>query len=267
MAALAVEYGPEGGSNRRGAEALRGFGPLIVASLIAHALVVAGAVAYLGWTARPRVDLESLPVELVSLGTPRDPELLPRKVKAPPPGPKPQLEGAPAPSEEGVAIEGKAPDASKAEAAPRPKRKTRKRERKLSSEARRLLAGGPDRELDEAIAKVEAAEGRPDGFVGGTTTDPSAAANAYEARVKALLQARYELPLTVQAQRRFLQAVVVLYIDRRGHILRHEFVERHASQPFMNALEKLLSTVELPPPPKELVSTYRTEGLAIRFKP
>lgn len=234
--------------------AKRGFMPLVVASTMLHVGIFGGAVALASLRPEPRIDLNAIPVELVALGKPRDPKLLPRKVRrAAARDPAPVA----APTADGVALEAKSKK-------PAP----RKKPRKLSAAARKLLAGGGEPDLDAALERLEAPEGLETGSNLGTTTDPARAANAYEAQVAALLRSRYKLPLTIpSSQRRFLVAELVLFIDRRGRVTRHTFTKRHPNAAFMGALESLLKSVTLPPPPKSLARGYASEGLAVRFKP
>lgn len=264
---------PVGGIGSR-QRARQGFGPLVAGSAALHVALFAAVAIAAGGRSTPPLDLQALPVELVTLGKPRDPKLLPRKVRPPPPAPEPAPappsgeSGSAAPTKDAVAleIEKKAAEAKKKEEA-RKAEKPSKQKRRLSAGARRLLEGGGRDDIDDVLERFEEPEGAEDGFVDGTTTDPSASANAYEAHVKAALKRNYELPAHLQARKQFLEAVVVLYIGPDGKILRHEFVQRHANEQFMAALEKLFATLELPPPPKDNARRYREEGLGIRFKP
>ncbi|MEL6185379.1 MAG: hypothetical protein AAFU79_12210 [Myxococcota bacterium] len=248
-------------SMERSREANRGLTGLILASFVLHGVLVGGAVIAAEWSATPRVDVNALPVELVSLGKPRDPKLLPRKVRRRAATSPQEAAPDPAPS-------AKAPDAVALEGKKPPKAKSRPK-KKLSATARALLEDdGEASALDDALAKLEEAEGIPEGSRLGTTTDPSQAASAYEAQVAAVLRSRYKLPLTIpSAQRRFLEAELVLFIDRRGRLVRHAFTKRHPNAAFMGALENLLRSVEFPAPPSNLARTYATQGLAVRFKP
>lgn len=242
-----------------------GFLPLVVASTVVHVGVFGAAVALANLNPQPRADLTALPVELVSLGKPRDPKLLPRKVRRRA-SKTPEAPAVSPPKADAVALDGKTKSDKKSRTDQ--KSRTPKKPRKLSAAAEALLAGGGDPDLDDALAKLEDPEGRPDGSRLGTTTDPAHAANAYEAQVAALLRARYKLPLTIpSSQRRFLAAELVLYIDRNGRVTRHVFTKRHPNAAFMGALENLLRSVQLPPPPRALAAGYAREGLAVRFKP
>ncbi len=224
---------------------------MVVLSLLLHGGAFA-AISYAQWLKAPRPQIQNaIPVELVKLGKPRDPNLLPRKVRPPPP-----------PPDEGINL-----DTKNSKKPPPKRRKPEKTQDKMSDAARRLLEARPDPDLDKALAKIEEDEGAADGSIYGTTTDPNKAAKGYAAKVSALLHQRYSVPeLIPKAQRRFLVAEVILYVESSGRISRHEFIKEHPNKLFMNALVRLLKTTTLPPPPKELASQYRREGLAIRFK-
>lgn len=243
-------------------EANRGFGRLLVISVALHGALGAGGLY--AATLRPSrsIDPPTVPVELVTLGRPRDPKLLPRRSSA---APRRQKERTSPPPKDAVPLDANG-DAKKA----RPKASSGKRratDPDLSDAARRLLEGADPR-LDQALEKLETPEGRPEGSPLGTTTDSTNAARAYEAQLAAVLKSRYQMPATIPpSQRRFLEARVALFIDGRGRVTRYEFVERHANMAFMSALEGLLKTVELPAPPLELAPEYASKGVEIHFKP
>src|SRR5687767_11505176 len=90
---------------RRKKSANRAFLPIVILSLALHAGVIVSVVYAQHRTPRLPPPTDAIPVQLVRLGKPRDPELLPRKVAEPPPAAEP---------EQGVALE-KEPEAPKAE--------------------------------------------------------------------------------------------------------------------------------------------------------
>lgn len=230
----------------------RGFAGVLVASLTVHVVAFAAVVYAQSRKPRLRTPTGAIPVELVRLGKPRDERLLPRK-RTP----------APAPPPDAVALQ----TSEKPPRNPPPKR-SKSTDERMSAAARRLLQQAPDPRLDEALDKIEAPEGSADGSVHGTTTDPNRAARGYEARVGALLKQRYRIPELIPAsQRSFLVAEVVLFIETNGRISRHEFTKHHPNQLFMQALERLLKTTKLPPPPRAVRRRYRDEGMVVRFVP
>ena len=72
-----------------------GFVGWVAVSVLIHGGAV-GGVVYAQTLKPPRVDLqEAIPVELVRLGKPRDPKLLPRLAPPPPPAPPPPAQPPP----------------------------------------------------------------------------------------------------------------------------------------------------------------------------
>ena len=258
----------------------RGFSAWIVFSLLIHGGVV-GGVVYAQSLRPPKIKLsDSIPVELVQLGEQRDPRLLPRKAPPPPPPAEPpatEVEppaepappvAPPPPPPAAVALETQNTPPPKPDKPKKEKPKPSKRKPRLSRAAQQLLNSGASSEgqLDDVLARLEKREGSPDGHRSGTTTDPAKALQGYGAAVKAAMQEAYAIPAAIpSAQRRFLKATVVLYIDRRGRITKYNFAERHSNQLFMSALEKLLKTIKLPAPPASLRRRMATEGIDVIF--
>ncbi len=220
----------------------------LVGSSLIHAAGLGAAVFAQARAPRPPALADAIPVQLVRLGKPRDPKLLPRKVAPPPPGPR---SAAPPTPRSAVPIEGDG---------------TQDREPSLSKAAERLLASGSELTLDEAVERLEEAEGSPLGAPEGTTT--SGEIDPYTMEVTRRLQAAYTIPVTVPAaQRPFLFAEVILYLNRDGSVRSFSFTERHQNEQFMRALEAMLKTVKLPAPPRERVKELTREGLPVRFRP
>jgi colicin import membrane protein len=242
-------------SRDRRYRANRGFVGIVVVSLLMHV----GIGAYVLWKQNKRPAVadfrDSIPVQLVALGKKRDPKLLPRKVEEPPPAPV---------EEQGVAL-----DMNKDSTPQDPSKKKEKKptEKKLSDAARRLLEGD-NTKLEQALDKIEDREGDPDGDVHGTTTDNANAAAGYTRAIIKTLQSNYRLPETIPAgQRSFLKAKVLLYIERDGTISKYDFEEKHPNEIFMGALESLLKSIKLPPPPPAQADAYREGGVLVIFRP
>lgn len=231
----------------------RGFKWVLMGSFALH-FGIFGAVVYAQSLKPKRQVHNAIPVELVRLGKPRDPKLLPRKVRrAPPP-----------PADDAVALDtGKKPDPSQK----KPERRRREKEPTMSDAARRLLESANDDALDDALAKIEEPEGSPDGVPEGTTTDPTKAARGYAAKAGASLKRAYQLPDLLKAQQQFLSAEILIHVEPNGRISSYEIVKRHSNDLFMSALERLLKSHQLPPPPPELAERFRTDGILLRFKP
>ncbi len=230
-----------------------GFGWVVLVSIIFHGGALAAAVIVQGKQGRDRPINTAIPVKLVRLGKKRDPKLLPRKV-AP----------APLPPPEAVVLE---TASSKKPVPVKPKAAKPKTQTRPSARAQEILSGRAA-VLDNALRKIEEPEGDPLGDVRGTTTDAAHAATGYAQAVSAALQSAYSVPELIPAsERRFLEARVVLYIQPNGAIARVEFVKRHPNKLFMSALEKLLKTLTLPPPPAKLARRFRKTGLEVKFSP
>ena len=234
----------------------RGFFIMLGLSIFVHGCAVPGLALFKG-DSKPKVDLSrAIPVQLVKLGKRRNPKLLPRIARnAPPPPPS-----------EGVALDRgkkkKQPNKSK-----KRNRKAEKKEQKISDAARRMLESNA---LDDALDKfsTDEPEGDPDGDIDGTTTDATNAAAGYHRDIVKVLKAKYKVPTVIpRAQRQFLKARVVLFIEGNGQISDFEFIERHPNQVFMRALDSLLKTVKLPPPPRKQAREYRRNGVEIIFRP
>lgn len=225
------------------------FTAMIVASLFVHGSAIAGLAIWKGKTTK-RVDLSrAIPVRLVRLGKKRDPKMLPRLVRAA------------APKDDGVAL-----DTSKSEK-PKPPTAKPEKPKEMSDAAKQMLAG---RSLDDAFAKIDddEPEGDPEGDPSGTATEGATMADKYHREIVRTLQAAYRVPTVIPAsQRQFLKARVVLFIERNGRVASYEFVERHPNKVFTGALESLLRSIELPPPPAKQAKIYRDDGVEIIFRP
>jgi hypothetical protein len=239
------------GTARR-SEASRGFARVLGLSLAIHGAAVGGVVFAQSRRPPPPPPVRAMPVELVRLGKPRDPKLLPRLAGGRPAAAAPGAVALDAPATAKVTDAAKAP--------------------RLSAAARRMLEAGSTAEpssLDRALARIaEPPEGREDGSPRGTATDAASAASGYAALVAQALKEAYRLPDTIPAgQRQFLRARVVLKVERDGRVSAHEFVEAHPNQAFMGALATLLQGIRLPPPPPKLARQLATGGLEVVFKP
>ncbi|MEM7675892.1 MAG: hypothetical protein AAF449_07805 [Myxococcota bacterium] len=251
-----------------------GFNLWLFGSVLLHGGAI-GGIVYAQSLRPPRIDLsKSMPVELVRLGKPRDERLLPRKAPPPPPAPPPaqvveppppEPPPPPKPADTAVPLETKTPE----EPPPKKKDPPKKPPPKLSAAAKKLLAaaGSSEASLDDAMAKLDQ-EGSEDGSRVGNTTDPARAAAGYKRDIAEALRVGYEVPAPIPAaQRRFLKARVVLFIDRRGRIKKYEFTERHSNVLFMSSLEKLLRSIKLPEPPKALRRQVARSGVEVIFSP
>jgi len=228
----------------------RGFAPLFILSLLVHAGALGAVVFGQHLRGKPKVVMNSIPVQLVKLGKLRDPNLLPQITRPPPP-----------PPDEGIALD----TANNSKPNEQTKEKPKPKDPQLSDAAKRLLETRPD-DLDKAIGRIEEDEGSPDGSIYGTTTDPTNAAKGYAAEVAAIIKANYVLPKTITpSEHRFLTAQVVLYIQRDGTVSKYEIVKIHDNEAFKRALEAVLQRLKLPPPPAANAAEYAENGLGVNF--
>jgi TonB family protein len=187
---------------------------------------------------------------LVRLGARRDPSLLPRRdVAAPPPPKVVEVPGA-----KPLAIKARDPSAPRAPAKPRPDSKSR---------------------LLDLFAKVDAkaASEPPPGDPEG---DPEGDANGaeegerYFGLILAKARRNYGVTKTIPPQELIrLKAVVVLYISPTGELLKDPEIQvSSGNEQFdQDVLLALRKAAPFGPPPKNLVETVGTVGVAIEARP
>jgi TonB family protein len=128
--------------------------------------------------------------------------------------------------------------------------------------------GGRDA-LAQVISRFEstAPEGSPDGDPLGTESDGDVG-DRYLAAVTRALQETYTLPSTIsERERMYLTATVLLFIEPDGRVARWQFAQRSQNPVFDGALERAIQTARVPPPPPEMAQRYRTQGLAVLYRP
>jgi colicin import membrane protein/protein TonB len=233
--------------------------PAVVVSVAVHAgLLVVATLAPRGHAID--LDQQVVTARLVRLGTPRPPELLPRKEATPPPAaespaPAPAPIAPPAPaSPKAIALpSSKAPPAApKAAAAPARAEKAGK------------AAGS---RLSSVLSEVrhELQEGSAEGDPLGDASE--AEGDQYLARVVRALRQNYRLPETLSDRDRIsLTATLVLHVEADGRIAGWEFEKHSTSTAFDDALERAVRDTRLPPPPPEQRDAYRRGGLRVVFK-
>jgi colicin import membrane protein len=236
--------------------------PTIAVSLLVHAVVVG---AMLWRHPVTLVDLNQKPIvaRLVRLGETRPKEFLPRKDAAPPPGPVAATPPAPEPP--------KAAPPPKADALPPPKAAPAKpaaaAPKVARAEPQQRPGGGGLASALSRISKEQKVYGSPDGDARGDA-DEGEAGDQYLALVTRALQETYNLPATISDKERLhLRATVVLFIEPDGRIARHQFESRSGNPMFDSALERAIRDARLPPPPAEMRARYRTQGLAVLYRP
>jgi colicin import membrane protein len=227
--------------------------PTVIASVIAHALVVTWGIAR---RPPPPIDLAQKPIiaKLVRLGEKRPEEWLPRKeAEAPPP---------PAPAAAAPVLPAAATPAKLAAPAPRaPPRPP----------APSPAAGKPGgTSLASILSKVQRQAddqrwGDPSGDPSGNS-ETGTEGDRYLALVQSALQSAYVVPATIsERERLYLKATVVLLIEPNGKILDFRFEARSGNPAYDAALERAIRAVRLPPPPPDVREQFRRSGFGVNF--
>jgi colicin import membrane protein/protein TonB len=233
--------------------------PMIAASFALHAAAIGGLV----WHAArsPKIDLDQKPIvaRLVRQGELRPRELLPRKQAAPAPAPAPEVAVAPAPK----------PAAPVPAPAPAPSAKAPAAKPAAPVAAAPRAPGTSTNALAQALGRIEQEKvyGDPDGDPRGDA-DEGEAGDQYLALVTRALQDTYVLPSTISDRERMhLRATVVLFIEPDGRVSRWSFEDRSGNAVFDAALERAVRAARLPPPPAGMRDRYRSQGLAVLYRP
>jgi len=230
------------------------FWPAATLSVAVHAAVIAWAVVQ----TPPPLDLDRKPLHarLVRLGEEKPESYLPRKAEeAPPPEPPPAeappvVPEAPAPTPPSAPV-AKAPPARKGN---------------VPADARgraSALGSAMTRVQREVIA--EQRWGDPSGEAGGDSEESEG--DRYQALVERALRQNYDVPSTISdAERLYLSATVLVFVEQDGRIARWRFEHRSGNPAFDAALERTLRAAHLPPPPEGQRDSYRRTGLQVTFK-
>ena len=206
-----------------------------------HVTVVAAAFFLPRFFDRPRPLRKPVIAHLVALGKPRDPRLMPRKESEPPPGGAQSRPGVP----------------SSGKTAPREPTRQELMERALAGAERRSKGEKPDPE------RAGQETGSPSGSAASAEEGEK-----YFGEVEDRIHANYVVPSVIsERERLYLSATVVIYIGRDGTIVKHVMTKPSGNSFIDQALVLTLQRTRLPPPPPELASLVRDEGLEINFKP
>ncbi|HET7752917.1 MAG TPA: TonB C-terminal domain-containing protein [Anaeromyxobacteraceae bacterium] len=247
--------------------------PTIAVSLALHAAFVALVLVKHG---PPPIDLNQKPIvaRLAKRGELRPKQFLPRKEEPKPSGPPAAAEPAPkpAPAAQPQPVVAKAPTPSPAaippaKAAPAKPQPTRAAQAAPAKGTPSRASGGGG--LASVMTQMKANEpsyGDPNGDpLGDSETGEG---DPYLALVTRSLQETYVLPSTISDKERVsLSATVLLFIQPDGKIADWRFERRSGNPVFDGALEHALRTARLPPPPPERRAVYRSQGLAVVYRP
>lgn len=91
--------------------------------------------------------------------------------------------------------------------------------------------------------------------------------DAYLTEIYNRIRGNYIIPDIInEKQRKELQAIVVIYIDPTGRLIKTEFEKKSGNPHFDNALlNAIKKSSPFKPPPKERTKEYRTIGIGINF--
>jgi protein TonB len=224
-----------------------GLWPFVLASVVGHVLIAAGALT-LSWAlSSPRVDLEQKPIRasLVRLGKKRDEKLLPRKEEPPPPPSKAAEVPSPTPAPPDKAVKLPSKDAKPEKAAD-----TRK-------------------SLFDALSKVarrDELEGDPEGDPNGDSAVQEG--ERYFGLLKSVVQRNYDVSDTIpEAERRTLKAEVALYIGAGGELIDVKLAKPSGNDLFDSAVVGAVKKASpFAPPPPHLAESLKRQGVAIVFR-
>lgn len=239
--------------------------PTLAVSLALHAAFV----GFVVWQRAPApLDLNQKPIvaRLVKRGELRPKEYLPRKEAAPPPGPPPAPEPTPAPAPQPKPAPAPSPAAMPPPRAAPAKPQPAPKPAPSRAPPARASGGGGLAGVMSRMQQEEKSYGNPEGDPLGDSEvgegDP------YLALVTRSLQDTYVLPSTISEKERIsLSATVVLFIESDGRVSRYQFERRSGNPTFDGALERAIRTARLPPPPAEKRALFRTQGLAVVYRP
>ena len=234
--------------------------PAVVASALAHVLVVGWAVAR---RPPPPMDLAQKPIvaKLVRLGQKRPEQWLPRKEAAPPPATAPAAPPAP------VAAPTPPPPA----ASPSPRAKPAPPRAAAPSPSAPAGPARPVASLSSILSKVQRQQeeerwGDPNGDPAGDSD--TGEGDQYLAQIDRALHANYAAPVTIpERERLYLQSRVILWIEPDGRVARWRQERSSGNPTFDAAVEKTLKlTARVTPPPDRLRDLYRRDGIALIFQ-
>lgn len=235
------------------------FWPAAILSAAIHATAVVLALS----RAQPPLDLDrtSLHAHLVRLGEPKPETFLPRKdlVQTPVATAPPSVAPAVAPASPTTA--------ASAPLAATPQKVVKKAALAASSPTPRnsTLASVASRVQHELVKEERSPWGDPNGDLAGDASE--AEGDRYAALVVTALKNSYELPSTIsEKERLYLSAVVRVFIEPDGHLLRFTFEKRSGNAEFDDALERTVRAARLPPPPDTERELCRRTGLLVNFK-
>jgi len=200
-----------------------------------------------GWLREnSHTDQRSRITALLRKGKPKDPKHLPRKLPAPRAAAAKELRSK-TPS---------AADAKQKRAAAEPNKDYSK---DINAALASLTQEGGGKELEDP-------EGSPDGVENGTALI-ARLGDEYETKIFKAIKAEYSIPEVIPPRERmFLQARVLITLNRAGAIRDLTFEKRSGNDLFDSAIEAAIRrSAPFPPPPAELADEYASGGLPMNF--
>ncbi|MBF5044264.1 TonB C-terminal domain-containing protein [Aggregicoccus sp. 17bor-14] len=237
----------------------------LLASVMAHAVLVASGLIYNLVIAKPALPLDAKPITatLVRQGKPRDKALLPRKEELPPP-PKEEKAAptppAPTPEPAKPVEAGPAPLAVPAAAKPPPQKGD------SAAERRKKLFGAFDR-TSKSKSEPEELEGEEDGDPNGDSA--TAEGERYYGLLSSQVKRRYDVSDTIpDSERLQLRAQVALRISRSGEVIDVKLAKGSGNDLFDAAvLAAVKRASPFSPPPEALRNALQRDGVVLEFRP
>jgi TonB family protein len=225
--------------------------PFVLASVVAHVLVVFVGLTVTWALSGPKVNLEPVPIKasLVRRGKPRDEKLLPTK-PAEPVAEKPPAEAVKLPSKDAVKVPAKDP---KADQANQPNK------------------ADPRKSLFDAINKtarpVRELEGEEDGDPDGTSDKQEG--ERYFGLLESVIRKNYDVSSTIpESERRALRAQVTLWLGPAGQVLEVTVTRPSGNDQFDSAvLLAIKKASPFTPPPQHLRDILKKDGVGFVFRP
>ncbi len=222
----------------------------ILTSLIAHILFFLIIFIPHSLSSRSKQTERVIITRLVALGVPRSEKIMPR------------ISGDRAEPKKEITINTENTEDTK------PSEKNIKQEEKKKEDefSKRLLSS-----INKVKKMVNAKDnsppaGDPDGSPSGDATEGQQG-DIYLTEIYNKIKNNYAIPDIInEKQRKELRAIVVIYIDSSGKLVKTEFEKKSGNSHFDNALLNAIKKASpFKPPPKERAKTYRNDGIGINF--
>jgi TonB family protein len=219
-----------------------------------------------------QIDMVALPDLVKSQNNPALDKTLPVKEAPPPPPPPPKEEEAePAPEpvkpnrEKELALKREKEAESDAKKALDRLKAQKKKEEKAEQKRREELVNQREQDLKRFEETYRSAlKGNQMNQGTSATGAMQETMNAYAGHIRERLHGNWALPSWLQGKG--LRAVVRMYIDGRGNILRYQFTLSSGNDAFDSYVkETVKNSSPFAPPPEEMARGLRNSGLEVQF--